>query len=230
MRIFALIAALGLCAPLAAQERSSQGSKPGESTTGLDMQAARAKMMTLRGQKVAYTKVFDLSGLPAYQPPGQIDGTIRFWGSNYITDGRLGGYWEEAFKRFHPGAKIEWNMKTTTAAVPSLVFGVSDIGMGRKVTFSELQLFQRYKNRDPLILAIATGSYDVPGWNPGFGVLVHKDNPLKQITMQQLDYIFGSERTGGWDGTDWHPEHARGRKKISAPGDSLASPANGRAR
>jgi phosphate transport system substrate-binding protein len=51
--------------------------------------------------------------------------------------------------------------------VPSLVFGVSDIGIGWKVTFSELQLYERYTNKDPVEIDLATGSYDVPGWQPG---------------------------------------------------------------
>src|SRR5258708_18969753 len=63
------------------------------STEGLDMQAARAKMMTARGRKIAYTKKFDLSGLPKYEPKQKVSGTIRVWGSNYITDGYIGGYW-----------------------------------------------------------------------------------------------------------------------------------------
>jgi len=174
------------------------------------MQAARAEMMSVRGEKVAYANEFDLSGLPVYAPGKSVSGTIRLWGSNYITDGKVGAYWEEAFKAYHPGVSFEWNMKTTRAAVPSLVFGVSDVGMGRKVTFGELQLFQRYMDRDPLEIEIATGSYNVPGWQPGYGVIVHSENPLGQISMKQLDGIFGSERTGGWEGTDWHPERARG--------------------
>ena len=48
------------------------------------------------------------------------------------------------------------------------------------------------------------------GWQPAFGIVVSKDNPLTKITMKQLDGIFGSERTGGWIGTSWHPEFARG--------------------
>jgi phosphate transport system substrate-binding protein len=187
-----------------------EGSGPGESTNGLDMQKARAAMMATRGQRVAYNKLFDLSGLPEYAPTYPVSGTIRLWGSNYITDGNLGRYWEEGFRKFHPGVKLSWHMKTTEAAVPSLVFGVSDIGIGRKLTFSELQLFQRYKDRSPLEIDIATGSYDVPGWNPGFGVIVSQDNPLTRITMQQLDGIFGAERAGGWDGTSWVPTAARG--------------------
>ena len=181
-----------------------------QSTEGLDMQAARAKMMTVRGKKIAYTKKFDLSGLPKYQPKQKVSGTIRLWGSNYITDGFLGGYWEESFRKYHPDAKFDFHMKTTLAAVPSLVFGVSDVGIGRKITFAELEMFQRYTNRDPIEIDVATGSYDVPGWNPGFGIVVHKDNPLAQLTMKQLDGIFGAERAGGWEGTSWRPQNARG--------------------
>ncbi len=192
----------------AASQASAQQGKT--STEGLDMQAARAKMMTERGKKIAYTSKWDLSGLPQYEPKQKINGSIRMWGSNYITDGFLGGYWETAFKKYHPDVKIDFHMKTTLAAVPSLIFGVSDIGIGRKITFSEQELFERYTDRPPIEIEVATGSYDVPGWQPGYGVVVHKDNPVQQVTMKQLDGIFGSERSGGWEGTSWRPHVARG--------------------
>jgi phosphate transport system substrate-binding protein len=191
----------------------SQAQEPKESTEGLDMQAARAKMMSARGSKVAYTKKWDLSGLPKYQPKQKVSGTIRMWGSNYITDGFLGGYWEAAFRKFHPDVKFDFHMKTTLAAVPSLIFGVSDLGIGRKITFAEQELFERYTDRSPVEIEIATGSYDVPGWQPGYGVVVQKDNPLTKITMEQLDGVFGAERAGGWDGTSWRPNWARGPEK-----------------
>ena len=54
---------------------------PGESTEGLAMQAARAKMMTARGQKVSYTRKWDLNGLPHYQPQHKVTGTVRIRGS-----------------------------------------------------------------------------------------------------------------------------------------------------
>jgi len=181
-----------------------------ESTEGLDMQEARAKMMTARGKTVSYTKRWDLSGLPRYQPQHKLSGTIRIWGSNYIVDGFLGGYWEAAFRKYHPDVKFDYQMKTTLSAVPSLVFGVSDLGIGRKVTFAEQELFERYKDRAPVEIELATGSYDVPGWQPGYGIVVHKDNPLARLTMKQLDGIFGAERLGGWEGTSWRPNWARG--------------------
>jgi phosphate transport system substrate-binding protein len=203
-------ASFALCAGMISL---SQAQEPKESTEGLDMQAARAKMMSARGGKVAYTKKWDLSGLPKYQPKQKVSGTIRMWGSNYITDGFLGGYWEAAFRKYHPDVKFDFHMKTTLAAVPSLIFGVSDLGIGRKITFAEQELFERYTDRSPIEIEIATGSYDVPGWQPGYGVVVQKDNPLTKITMEQLDGVFGAERAGGWDGTSWRPNWARGSEK-----------------
>lgn len=183
-------------------------------STGLAMQAARAEGLKLKAKKAFYpANRFDLSDLPAYRPKAAVSGPIRVWGSNYIVDGNVGQDWEEAFRKFHPGATFSYNMLTTRAAVPSLVFGVSDLGMGRKITTEELQLYQRYKNHNPLEITLATGSYNVTGWQPAFGIVVSKDNPLTQITMEQLDGIFGAERLGGWIGTDWHPEFARGPEK-----------------
>ena len=183
-------------------------------STGLEMQAARAEGLLVKGKKAYYpANQWDLSDLPAYVPKEPVSGAIRLWGSNYITDSNLGAYWEKAFQKFHPGVKFEYNMLTTRAAVPSLVFGVADVGIGRKIKTEELQLYQRYKNRDPLEIVVATGSYNVTGWNPGFGIVVSQDNPLTKISLEQLDGIFGAERTGGWVGTDWHPEAARGPEK-----------------
>jgi phosphate transport system substrate-binding protein len=204
---FGVLALAGLVGAtvLSAQDDRSAG--------GLALQKARASSVVSKGKKAYYTKRWDLSGLPAYTPTQQVTGTIRMWGSNYIVDGNLGQYWEDAFRKFHPGVKFEYHMKTTIAAVPSLVFGVSDLGVGRKITFAELLMFQRYKDYDPVEITVATGSYDVTGWQPGFGIVVHKDNPLTQLTMEQLDGIFGAERLGGWVGTSWHAEFARGPEK-----------------
>jgi phosphate transport system substrate-binding protein len=177
---------------------------------GLALQAARAKFVVVKAKKAFYTRRWDLEGLPSYHPRQQVSGTLRMWGSNYIQDSNLGRYWEEGFRKYQPGARIAFHMKTATAAVPALVFGVADIGVGRKITFAEQLLYERYENRDPLIISVATGSYNVTGWQPGYGIVVSKANPLTCLSMRQLDDIFGAERTGGWKGTSWHPEWARG--------------------
>jgi phosphate transport system substrate-binding protein len=201
-----LLVALALAAPLAAQtERAS---------TGLAMQKARADGLVLKGKKSYYpADKWDLSDLPAYEPKEKIAGTIRLWGSNYIVDGNVGDYWEKAFQKFHPDAKFEYHMLTTRAAIPAITFDLGDVGISRKMKTEEQQLFERYKNHSPLELVVATGSYNVTGWNPAFGIVVSKDNPLTKITFDQLDGVFGAERLGGWIGTDWHPEFSRGPEK-----------------
>jgi len=203
----ALAGAASLCLLLGASPASAQADRVAH---GLALQAARAKFVVVKAKKVFYRKRWDLSGLPEYRPRQQVSGTIRMWGSNYIEDSNLGRYWEDGFRKYQPGAHITFHMKSATAAVPALVFGVADIGVGRKITFAEQLLYERYKNRDPLIMTAATGSFDVTGWQPGYGIVVSRTNPLTCLSMQQLDGIFGAERTGGWKGTSWHPEWARG--------------------
>jgi phosphate transport system substrate-binding protein len=200
---------------------------------GLALQAARAKFVVVKAKKAFYTKRWDLSGLPSYHPAQQVSGTIQMWGSNYIQDSNLGKYWQEGFRRYQPGAHIAFHMKTTVAAVPALVFGVADIGVGRKITFAEQLLYERYTGGDPLTITAATGSYNVTGWQPGYGIVVSKDNPLTCLSMQQLDGIFGAQRTGGWEGTSWHPEWARGPQanirtwgQLGLTGDWAQQPIN----
>jgi len=146
LSMFALLA-LGVLSLLAPPAALAQADKP---AAGLDLQHARTQLVEAKGKQVFYTKQWDLSDLPRYEPKRQVSGTIRMWGSNYIVDGNVGKYWEEGFRKFHPGVKFDYHMKTTIAAVPALVFGVGDIGVGRKITFAELLLYQRYNDRDPL--------------------------------------------------------------------------------
>ena len=205
MKRFAIAAAaFAACGALCAETGS----------TGLDMQKARAEGLALKAKQAYYpADKFDLGDLPAYEPKVRVAGAIRIGGSNYVVDGRLAEYWEAAFRKFHPEAKFEFNMPTTRVAMSMLAYGMTDIGISRRVLSDELQLYQRIRNRNPLEIVICTGSYNVTGWNPAFGIVVHKDNPLAKITLRELDGVFGAERLGGWIGTDWHPEVARGPEK-----------------
>ena len=198
-RLFALLFAV--CAAtgsIAAQERN-----------GLDVQKARTAHVSGRAKKVYYTHPFDLSDLPMYKPEQQVSGTIREWGSNYFQDSNLNDYWEATFRKYQPGIKFDYHMRTALEAAPALATGVADLAACRLFTFSDEELFERAFNHEPLRILIATGSYDVPGWSPALAIVVNKDNPLAKLTMKQLDGIFGAARTGGYQGTTWHPEIGR---------------------
>ena len=176
----------------------------------LDVQKARNAHVQGRRNLVDYPPdTFDLSGLPHYNPEQQVTGVIRMTGSNYIADSHVGEYWEAAFKKFQPGVTFEYNLKTPSAAVYALFLNAGDVDPSRKMTFEDLLAYERTMNADPVEIQYATGSYDVPGWSPAFGIFVNKANPITKLNMAQLEGIFGAERTGAWEGTSWHPERAR---------------------
>lgn len=207
MKQASVVAACALAAgmtmmPLAAQE--------GE-VRSIDLQNARSAALQTKGYRVAYTHRFDLSGLPEYRPSAPLRGTIRQWGSNYLRDSPLQGYFEEAFRQHHPEVRFENNLESTFVAMAGLYTGQADLApMGRKATWDELQAYQRIRGAAPAQIVMAGGSYDVSGWTYALVPFVHKDNPIARLTIEQLDGIFGAERDGGWKQNDWDPAAARG--------------------
>jgi len=79
-----------------------------------------------------------------------------------------------------------------------------------------------------VILATATGSFDVIDKTMPMIVIVPKDSPLSRLTMRQLDGIFGEQRDGGYEGQYWRRDRARDRRETSGPGANLASREHGR--
>ncbi|SDR90193.1 substrate-binding domain-containing protein [Opitutus sp. GAS368] len=170
-----------------------------------------------------YTKRWDLGDLPHYVPRQQLTGTLRIWGNNYLKDGYLGEYWQEGFKKLQPGVTIEYHLPTEAMAIPALVCGVADLGMSNKATLTDLLSFEQMYHYPVTAVSATTGSYDVYGWSPAYILVVNKDNPLTQISVKQLDGVFGGARSGGYVGTVWHGEYpyARGREEDIRTWDQL---------
>lgn len=163
------------------------------------------------GATGGYTKKWDLGDLPHYVPKQKLTGTLRIWGNNYLKDGHptenLGNFWREAFTKFHPDVKIEYNLPTTGIAIPALSCGVADVVMSRKAVIMDLLTFEQVYHYPVTEIEAVTGAFDVYGWSPAFIIVVHKDNPLTQISLKQLDGVFGAERNGGYAGSVWHTEY-----------------------
>ena len=172
--------------------------------------AERKARMSARANAAAYTKKFDLSGLPHYVPEEKPTGKLRIYGNNYVGDAPLGGWWKEAFAKFQPGIEIEYFLPSAAIAVPGLYFGLADIAINHEPSFYDSLGHLRLKGYEPTGISVFTGSYDYVGWQNNIVIIVNKDNPLAKMTMQQLDGVFGSVRDGGWVGTTWHPELTRG--------------------
>jgi phosphate transport system substrate-binding protein len=170
-----------------------------------------------------YKKRWDLSALPHYVPKQQVTGTLRIWGNNYLKDGYLGAYWQEEFKKFQPGITIEYHLPTEAMAIPALVCGVADLGMNNKAILTDLLSFEQAFHYPISSVAVLTGSFDVYGWSPAFIIAVNKENPLTQISVKQLDGVFGGARSGGYVGSVWHGEYpyARGTDEDIRTWDQL---------
>jgi phosphate transport system substrate-binding protein len=154
---------------------------------------------------------FRPADLPAYKPEQQVSGTIRNYGFG------LGGVlklWEDDFRKIHPGISFDDKLPTSDAAIPALVTGVTDLGPdgGEPAITEALSFFEVY-GYPPLDITVASGAFDVEGKSNGPVIFVNKDNPLTQVSIEQLDGVFGAERTAGMRGFKWAPSDGRGPEK-----------------
>jgi phosphate transport system substrate-binding protein len=173
----------------------------------------RARMANV-ARSPAYTRKFDLSGLPDYVPQSRPKGTLKLCGNNYIGDSPLAGWWKAEFAKYQPGITLDVSqLQTAAIAIPCITLGLADIGITHEPSFYDYLSFLRMKGHEPTGVSVFTGSYETVGWQNNMVIIVNKVNPLTNIGMDQLDGIFGSERDGGWVGTKWHKEYARGPER-----------------
>jgi len=140
----------------------------------------------------------DLSDLPPYKVDYKVAGGFRIFGSE------LKGAMEAlavGFKKFHPDVVFSTNFMTSSeGAIAGLYTGVSDLApMGDDAKITDVMPFYNAFRYQPTEISIATGGHEKRGTLWPAVIVVNKDNPLTRLTMDQLDRIFGSERTGGWE-------------------------------
>ncbi|MBL8268298.1 PstS family phosphate ABC transporter substrate-binding protein [Steroidobacter sp.] len=206
----AIVSCLTLATPLGAL---AQVATQEDSKKSFMAQTERAGVISDRGAQVYYTNKFDLSGLPEYRPEKQLTGWVRLHGNNYLIDGKLGEYWKAEFAKHQPGINLSFYLPTAAVAFAALYYGQADVVMGHHPGFYDLLAYQRVMGFDPVEITAVTGSYDVPGWESSTVIMVNDKNPIKGMTMAELDGVFGAERDGGWSGTNFRPDWARGADK-----------------
>ena len=159
-----------------------------------------------------------LSDLPPYEVEYKVKSTIRVLGSflKFATAAL-----EEGFLEYQPDAQFASNFSTSSeGAISGLYTGVSNLApMGDDAKIPDMMPFFNVFGYLPLELSVATGDYEKRGALWPAVIVVNKENPIAHLNMDQLDRVFGSERTGGWSVGD-NPEHnilftaeyARGRE------------------
>jgi phosphate transport system substrate-binding protein len=140
--------------------------------------------------------------LPGYQKVSGVSGNLSSVGSDTLAN--LATLWAEEYKRAYPNVNIQIQAAGSSTAPPALTEGTSNIGpMSREMSAKEIQAFEAKYGYKPTAIAVAIDA---------LAVYVHKDNPIKGLTMQQVDAIFSSTRKCGApaDITKWDQLGATG--------------------
>lgn len=125
--------------------------------------------------------------LPAYQKASGVSGNLSSVGSDTLAN--LMTLWAEEYKRTYPNVNIQIQAAGSSTAPPALTEGTANLGpMSRKMKDKELEAFENRFGYKPVPVPVAIDA---------LAVFVHKDNPIKGLSIEQVDAIFSSTRKCG---------------------------------
>ncbi len=126
-------------------------------------------------------------GVPEYQKTSGISGNLSSVGSDTLNN--LMTLWAEEFNRFYPNINIQIQAAGSSTAPPALTEGTSNFGpMSREMKDDEIEAFEAKYGYKPTGIPVAIDA---------LAVMVNKDNPIKGLTVPQVDAIFSSTRKCG---------------------------------
>jgi phosphate transport system substrate-binding protein len=127
--------------------------------------------------------------LPDYKAVGGVSGALKTVGSDTLNN--LMALWSEGFKGVYPNVKFSIEGKGSATAPPALMEGTAQLGpMSREMKKKEIEEFQKKFGYPPARVSVAIDA---------LAVFVHKDNPIKGLTLKQVDAIFSKTRKGGME-------------------------------
>jgi phosphate transport system substrate-binding protein len=156
--------------------------------------------------------------LPTYQKASGVSGNLSSVGSDTMNN--LATLWGESFRKLYPNVKIQVEGKGSSTAPPALIEGTAQLGpMSRKMKKEEIDKFEAKYGYPPTGIRTALD---------GLAVYVNKDNPINELTLEQVDAIFSKGRKLGYkeDITTWGQLGLTGEwanKPISLYGRNSAS-------
>ena len=158
------------------------------------------------------------AGVPEYQKTSGISGNLSSVGSDTLAN--LMTLWAEEFKRTYPNVNIQIQAAGSSTAPPALTEATSNLGpMSRKMKDKERDAFEKKYGYKPTAIPVAIDA---------LAVYVNKDNPIKGLTIPQVDAIMSSTRKCGYESdiTTWGQaglEGAWGEKSIQLYGRNSVS-------
>ncbi len=122
--------------------------------------------------------------LSPYKAVSGVSGNISSIGSDTLNN--LMTLWAESFNKFYPNAKIQIEGKGSSTAPPALISGTAQLGpMSREMKGTEIDAFEKKYGYKPTPIRSSVDA---------LAVFVNKDNPLKCLTLAQVDAVFSKSR------------------------------------
>ena len=126
--------------------------------------------------------------LPKYEKASGVSGNLSSVGSDTLAN--LMTLWAEDFKRYYPNVNIQIQAAGSSTAPPALTEGTANVGpMSRKMKDKEIGAFEKHYGYKPTAIPVAIDA---------LAVFVHKDNPIKGMTLAEVDAVFSSTRKCGF--------------------------------
>lgn len=103
--------------------------------------------------------------------------------------------WGREFHTLHPQAVVEVDPRVSLAAggFRELLDGRADlVDYVREPFPAEIAAFKRKFGYAPLLINVANGSFDTRGGTHAIAIYVNSSNPLRHLTLGQLDEIFSA--------------------------------------
>ena len=130
------------------------------------------------------TKLQVDAALHQYKSVAGVSGAIKSIGSDTMNN--LMTKWAEGFKTHYPGVTYAIEGKGSGTAMPALIAGQAGFGpTSRPCKKDEIAAFEKAFGYKPVT---------VPTSLDMLAVFVHKDNPIKGLTLPQLDAMFSATR------------------------------------
>jgi phosphate transport system substrate-binding protein len=163
--------------------------------------------MQIKGKTRSFLTVMAMVALTAVALPGgahaeqlQVDPALKGYAKTQGVSGNLNSigsdtlnnlmtFWAEGFRKHYPNVNIQIEGKGSTTAPPALIEGTAQIGpMSRPMKKEEIEKFEQKYGYKPTEIGVALDS---------LAVYVHKDNPLKALSLTQVDAVFSKNRKRG---------------------------------
>ena len=132
--------------------------------------------------------------LPDYRPGKQhsLSGRYKAAASDILPE--LIHAWIEAFRAIHPEVDIELSPPYAgSLGALELIEGNIDLAfVSRELKPTDIASFREKFEYPPLSIPIVGGSYRHYGFLDALAVFVHESNPLKEISLEQLDSTFST--------------------------------------